>query len=285
MTQSCVPPTPQKQQSVTAYLVKQRHAPTNDFGLVTSEKANDACFWKLVYEERQKPFTIYLSPDRTFLTDNLYDLRVDPLIAEQERNNAVLAELAAGDPPTMGSANAPVTLVEFSDFECPYCQRLKAILEQEVLPKESGKVKVVFRNFPLSIHPWSKRAAAMAACSALQDTDDFWKVHDFLFDSQRSLTSDNLEQKVKDFAATGTNLDKAQFQKCLDKDMALGILSRDMDLGQRNGVRATPTAFINGVRYEGIQSAAQLTDIIDRAAAGIAFQQSAAAKPELGVKR
>jgi protein-disulfide isomerase len=176
--------------------------------------------------------------------------------------------LLAGDPPLMGSPNAPVSLVEFSDFECPYCQRLKDILEHDVLPKASGKVSIAFKNFPLPMHPWAKPAAMMAACAGLQDTSNFWKVHDFLFENQKSLTADNLTQKVSDFVSSKTTLDKAMFQKCLDKDLTLGMVTKDITLGQQSGVRATPTVFVNGVKYEGVESADQLLAIINSAANG-----------------
>jgi protein-disulfide isomerase len=270
IAQHCVEPSAQQQQNVTAYIAKQNHiANLSDLALVKNEQANDACFWKFEYENGQKrTITTYLSPDRTFLTSELYDLRIDPLAEEKKNNESTAKALLAGDPPAIGVAQAPVILVEFSDFECPYCQRLKTMLEQDVLPKEKGKVKVVFRNFPLTMHPWAKPAAMMATCAELQNESAFWKLHDFLFENQRDFTADNLTPKVTEFVATKTNLNKTQFQKCLDNDMALGIVTKDIALGQQYGVRATPTAFVNGVRYEGMQSAAQLLSIIDAAASG-----------------
>jgi protein-disulfide isomerase len=158
------------------------------------------------------------------------------------------------------------SVVEFSDFECPYCQRLKGILEQEVLPKAGGKVSISFRNYPLPMHPWAKPAAMMATCAGLQNSGAFWKVHDFIFENQKSLTTGNLSQKVLDFVSSDTAIDKLQYQRCLDKDLALGMVTKDQALGTQNGVRATPTVFVNGVRYEGVQSAVQLLAIINAAA-------------------
>jgi hypothetical protein len=82
------------------------------------------------------------------------------------------------------------------------------------------------------------------------------------------LNVDNLTAKVFEFISTGTKLNKSQFQQCVDKDLALGIVTKDIALGQDNGVHATPTAFINGVRYVGMQNAAQLLTIIDSVAHG-----------------
>jgi protein-disulfide isomerase len=270
VAQSCAGPNAQQQANVAVYVSKKFHAASvGDLSLVTNEKANDACFWRYVYEDGRKTrITVYLSPDRTFLAPDLFDLRVDPLLEERKHAEAILNAMLAGDPPLMGPMSAPVSLVEFSDFECPYCQRLKDMLEKEVLPKSGGKVKIIFRNFPLSMHPWAKRAAMMASCADLQDPADFWRVHDFLFDNQKILSPDNLAEKVSEFVSTGTKLNKSQFQQCVDKDLALGIVTKDIALGQDNGVHATPTAFINGVRYEGMQNAAQLLAIIESAAHG-----------------
>jgi len=257
-------------------MAKKNHAMSSgDLTMVRSEKANDACFWKFEYQDQQKKLlTIYLSPDRTFLTSELYDLRVDPLLEEKNQVESVMTAMSAGDPPILGPAGAPVSVVEFSDFECPYCQRLKNILEQEVIPKTGGKASFAFKNFPLAMHPWAKPAAMMASCAGLQDTPDFWRVHGFLFDNQKSLTSDNLAQKVTDFVSASTTLDKAQFQKCVDKDLTLCIVTKDIVLGQQNGVHATPTVFVNGVRYEGMQSAVQLLAIIESAATGNSIAQA-----------
>lgn len=261
----CLEPTAQLQSDAASYLAKKNHFTSQtDLSLVKSEKANDACFWKLEFQTAGKTsIVVYLSPDRSFLATELYDLRVDPLLEERKHVESVMTSMLAGDPPLMGPAGAPVSIVEFSDFECPYCQRLKNMLELEVVPKAAGKVSIAFKNFPLPMHPWAKPAAMMAACAGLQDSPSFWKVHDFLFDNQKTITADNLNQKVEDFVATSATLDKAQFKKCVDKDMALGIVTNDMALGQKNGVHATPTVFINGVKYEGVQSAAQLLEIIN----------------------
>ena len=263
--QTCTEPTMQERQAVSAYVVAKYHlGDPSSLTLLKSEKANDGCFWTFQYETAQKKqLSFYLSPDRRFLTTELLDLRIDPQKEERQKAESIMTSLLAGDPPALGPKNAPVTIVEFSDFECPFCQRLKAMLEQEVLPKEPGKVRVVFRNFPLPMHPWAKPAALLAACAGLQDDASFWKVHDFLFDNQRTLTPDNITPKVTEFVSTSTKLDPSQFKKCVDRDLTLGMITKDMALGQQNGVRATPTAFINGVRYEGVQSAAQMIAIIE----------------------
>jgi protein-disulfide isomerase len=92
----------------------------------------------------------------------------------------------------------------------------------------------------------------LASCAELQDTGpDYSKVYDFLFANQKSLTADNIEAQVLGFVAANIKLDKAQHQRCVYLDLSLGIVTKDIEMGQRFGVQGTPTAFINGVRYEG----------------------------------
>lgn len=269
LAQTCVAPTTRQQLDISVYLAKKYHlVSTSDLTLIKQGKADDACFWKLDYAYGKKLITVYLSPDRTFLSTELYDLRIDPAVEEQKQAESVTKALLAGDPPTLGTPGSPVSIVVFSDFQCPYCQRVKNMLEQDVLPKEAGKVRVAYRFFPLAMHSWAKPAAMMAACAGLQDNAGFWKVYDFLFDNQKKLTAENLAQNVTEFVASSTTLDKKQFQTCIDKDLALGIVSKDITLGQDNGVHATPTIYVNGVKYEGMQNAPQLISIIDEIARG-----------------
>lgn len=165
----------------------------------------------------------------------------------------IVEQLAHGHSPQLGNRNAPLTLVVFSDFECPYCARMANTLRQDVLPEGTDRVHVVFRNFPLGMHPWARDAAEGAACAAQQGDVFFWKVHDYLFQSQRELTSDNLRGAVVSYASTLARFDTPRFRACWDGRQTRAQVEQDLSLGQRIGVHATPTLFLNGSRIEGFR--------------------------------
>jgi protein-disulfide isomerase len=124
---------------------------------------------------------------------------------------------------------------------------------------------VVFHHMPLSNHPWARTAAEGAACAQLQSGDAFWKMHDQIFTNQASITPENVKSKLQEFARTVPGLQVANFQNCLQNEMSLGLILRDLDLASANGVNATPTLFINGNRITGVKDAKQLQQLITEA--------------------
>jgi protein-disulfide isomerase len=267
----CVAPTSQKKAEVAAYVMKRYHIGSAPELTLADDAQEGGCFWKLHYTTAspKRDITLYLSPDAEHLAVSLYDLRIDPLAEEKAVSDALLTALLAGGPPSIGSATAPVTIVEFSDFECPFCKKMTDVLEKEVLPAQGKNVRLVFRNFPLAMHPWAKPAAQIAECAALQSSPAFWKTHDYLFENQSKLDKDNVTARLTSFIESQGGIDKKQFESCVERDLAAGPVAQDMDLGQKNGVRATPTIFVNGTRFEGAKDAAQLNALIkDAMAAG-----------------
>ena len=143
-----------------------------------------------------------------------------------------------------GSTNAVLTIVEYGDYECPFCGEAHTIVK-EVLHRLGDKLCFVFRNFPLSkIHPHSRRAAEVAEAAAAQGK--FWEMHDYLFDHQDALDDEHLWQYA---AALGLDISR------LDLEMSGGAhksrIREDMLSGVRSGVNGTPTFFFEGVRYDG----------------------------------
>jgi protein-disulfide isomerase len=164
--------------------------------------------------------------------------------------------VAVGDDPAKGPATAPVTIVEFSDFQCPYCSRVNPALKQ-VEDKYGDKVRVVFRNFPLlQIHPQAAKAAEAASCAA--DQGKFWEMHDKLFANQQKLAVDDL----KGFA-TELGLKTEAFNQCLDSGQKEADWKKDMDEGASYGLTGTPAFFINGRLISGAQPLEAFTQIID----------------------
>lgn len=165
-------------------------------------------------------------------------------------------EVAEGDgSPAKGPAGAPVTLIEFSDFECPFCSRVVPAVDQ-VVATYGDQVRVVFRQFPLNIHPRAPKAAEASLCAA--DQGKFWEMHDALFAAQRDLAIEQLKAK-----AAGLGLDAAQFDSCLDSGKHAAKVAADMADGQRAGVSGTPAIFVNGRFINGAVPFETLAKVID----------------------
>lgn len=201
------------------------------------------------------PFLV--SPDgKYFISGEITDLTVDPL-------QATMAKIDLKGRPSRGPADAKVTIVEFSDFQCPFCSRGYQILEEQVMPEYEGKVRLYFKHLPLkSIHPWADGAALATECAADQSVDGFWKVYHALFKGQRELNQDNLKAKVTEFAKSA-GLDEGKFIQCYDGKTALPRVEKDLAEAAAVGANSTPTFFINGRRLEGAQPLENFKAIID----------------------
>jgi protein-disulfide isomerase len=162
---------------------------------------------------------------------------------------------AAGDP-SRGPADAPVTIVEFSDFQCPYCSRAIDTMKK-IEESYAGKVRLVYRDYPLvQIHPNAARAAEAAACA--NDQGKFWAMHDLLFAHQDKLEAADLK---KNAAALG--LDTAAFDQCLDSGRHAEGWRKDAADAERYGVSSTPAFFINGRLVVGAQPYEAFAQVID----------------------
>ncbi len=158
--------------------------------------------------------------------------------------------------PVRGTAQAPVTLVEFSDFHCPFCNRVQAILKQ-VLERYPDKVKLVYRDFPLDrIHPQARRAAEAARCA--HDQGKFWEYHDLLYANTPRGAAEDLRQYAKQ-----VGLDVAKFEQCVASGVHKAAVQRDIDEGGRLGVTGTPAFFINGRPLEGAQPLEAFVRVIE----------------------
>ncbi|MDQ3035529.1 MAG: DsbA family protein [Myxococcota bacterium] len=161
-----------------------------------------------------------------------YDLRYG-------RDTAV--EVQTDGFPMRGAPMAPVTIVEFSDFECPYCGRAHPILD-ELLREFEGQVKIVFRNYPLSGHPRAMPAARAAVAAGRQGK--FWEMADLLFGHQRALEDEDLTRYAQQL-----ELDLERFHGDLQSSATQAAIERDREEGRRLGVEGTPTFFVNGRRF------------------------------------
>lgn len=279
----CKPPSPTKQAQISLYLAKKYHLKPNVLPVLQeSFQANDSCYWKLTFRSDPSPqlhVSIYLSPDGNYLLTNLLDLSVDPTIEERARLIKINDRLSADRPSLGGGKGAPITLVEFSDFECPFCRRMTDVLEKGLTDAEKNKVRIVFRSFPLPMHPWARQAAEMASCAAAQNDKGFWMLHDYLFENQSSISSNTLRQMVDSFVAGNENLSQTSFNDCLNRDLSSGIVDADTNLGKQYGIRATPTFFINGVKHEGAVTVDQLREMLGKVLSSSLNEQSAEELP------
>ncbi len=163
--------------------------------------------------------------------------------------------------PTWGNAKAPVTIVEFSDFECPYCSRALPIIAQ--IKKEYGpdKVRVVFRDMPLPSHGRAVPSALAAHCA--NEQGKFWEMHDALFNNQAKLADADLKEHAKTL-----KLDEAKFNECFDKKKHMSIVDKSRKEAEALGIQATPSFVVNGALIQGAQPFEKFKAKIDRALAG-----------------
>lgn len=170
--------------------------------------------------------------------------------------SADLAKAIEGQP-HRGATDAAVTIVEFSDFQCPYCARGANTME-EILEKYPNDVKFVFKHFPLNFHPWAKPAAIASHCAGKQDPEAFWTLHDQYFKNQRQLNPENVLAKSKEYLE-GSGIDMTQWSTCAENTdseeykAASATVDADMALGQKHGVTGTPGFFVNGQFLNGAQ--------------------------------
>jgi protein-disulfide isomerase len=212
-----------------------------------------------------RPLQAMTAPIRNYLEEqeraNAYRALVNDLKKAGPAVTMVLdaprAEVAVDtDDPVLGPANAPVTIVEFSDFQCPFCQRVEPTLKR-VRETYGNRVRIVWKDFPLtSIHPQAFKAAEAAQCA--REQGKFWEYHDVLFRNQQALQVESLKKYAAD-----TGLDSATFDSCLDTSKYATRVQAQMGVGSELGVNSTPAVFINGRLLSGAQPYETFTAVID----------------------
>jgi len=183
-----------------------------------------------------------------FLSDLRNDAAVELLIEPPRLDVAAVG-------PAKGPENAPVTIVEFSDFNCPYCQRVTPTLD-ELHARYPDRVRLVFRHFPLDMHPRARAIAEASVCAAEQD--GFWDFHDAVFETGEPLSDEQIREM-----ASEVGLDVAALEGCLETGRAAEAVDRDLADGAAAGVTGTPAFFVNGIPLRGARDADQLARVID----------------------
>ena len=171
-------------------------------------------------------------------------------------------DVPADDFPGIGPEDAPIVIVEFSDFQCPFCKRFNDETFRQLLAAYPGKIRFVFRHLPLtSIHPEAFPSAEASMCANEQNS--FWEYHDKLFENQDKLGSELYLQIAGDI-----NLDVGEFENCLGTERYKDLIQQDSDFAVNLGVQSTPTFFINGLALVGAQPLETFKQVIDKELAG-----------------
>ena len=194
--------------------------------------------------ENKQAVKFYVSKDGKFLfRGEMSDMTKDPLVESR-------SQIQVKDAPSLGDPKAAVTLVEYSDFECPVCRNLHDVL-RDMLPKYPGKVRVIFKDFPIEqLHPWARTAAIAGRCAYQQNPMAFWKMYDFIYDNQEIISAANAWTKMLDYAGQ-SGLEVDTLKACMASPEAGEAVNASRANGQLLDVNSTPTVFVNGRRIVG----------------------------------
>jgi protein-disulfide isomerase len=167
-------------------------------------------------------------------------------------------DVSEADNPSIGDANAPVTIIEFSDFECPFCGRYVTQTYPQIKKDyvDTGKVRIVFRDYPLPFHSNAQKAHEAAECA--DDQGKFWDMHSKLFSNQQALSVADLKKYAGELA-----LDQTEFDECLDSGKHAAEVQQDLADGSAAGVSGTPSFFVNGLLLVGAQPYSEFKKLID----------------------
>jgi protein-disulfide isomerase len=204
---------------------------------------------RLVLGSQKEDKRYYISQDgQTVVNGTLWSLSESPFADTLNRLTT--------DGPSFGVPDAKVTIVVFSDFQCPYCRELAKSLRTNIPQKYPKDVRVVVKNFPIdAIHPWARAAAEAGACMASQSLGAFWAYHDWMFEHQAAVNTEFQDKKpefpayLRDAAATlakGQHVDPAKVSSCIDSHASAPQVKIDMAEGDKLLIASTPTFYING---------------------------------------
>lgn len=187
----------------------------------------------------------FLSKDgKKIFQGNVYDINKSPFQAN-------LDKLDVKGAPTLGPATAPVTVVIFSDFQCPMCKQEAEVIHKQLTGAFPDKVRVYFRDFPLEqLHNWARAAAVAGRCVYKLNPAAFWDYHDWVYENQTYIGLDNFDSKLQEFA-TAKNIDGMQLSRCIESKSTVPEVNASIAVGTSLALNATPTIFINGRKLEG----------------------------------
>ena len=178
-----------------------------------------------------------------------------------------LAPVHLDDRPSLGPPDAPITMLEFADFECPYCAHAFSVMETLVNTDYKGKIKLIYKNYPLNVHPWAIKAAQAAECARLQNPETFWDFARYFYTNQGSINVNNLQDNV-DKLAKEHKLDVPSLKACMNSPQTEARIKQDQNDGNSIHVSSTPTFFVNGIPVVGLPDGKILEFVINSELAG-----------------
>jgi protein-disulfide isomerase len=229
--------------------------PVTDAEVTAWYQANQARVQGASLDQVRQPIKNYLTQQRMVDVREQYLDTLKAKTAVRVMLDPPRQKVAAADSPSKGGASAPIEMIEFSDFQCPYCLRANPTVEQ-VLKTYGDKIRFVYRHYPLPGHPNARPAAEAAACAG--DQGKFWPYHDRLFANPSKLSDADLKQ-----AAADLGLDAGKFNSCVDTHKFRAQVDADMKAGEEAGVNGTPAFFINGRSISGAQPYEVFKKVID----------------------
>lgn len=199
----------------------------------------------------------YVSKDgQKIVRGTVYDVKENPFKADLDKLKTDLQ-------PSIGTPGAPVVLVLFSDFECPYCKEEAKVLRSNLISTYPKQVRLYFKDFPLEqIHPWAKAAAIAGRCVFKQSPTAFWDYHDWVYEHQNEITKENFRDKALEFAKT-KEIDALQLGRCMDTRATEAEVDKTVNEALDLHVTSTPTLFVNGRRLPSQVAWPDLRMIID----------------------
>jgi len=212
--------------------------------------------WSTGGEPQKMPFLVSWDA-RYFIPGEVIDLSQDPL-------EAIMNKIALAGRPFRGPPTASTVVVEYGDFQCPFCLRAYEMVEGTLLQRYGDRIRFYFKHLPLTkLHPWAESAARATECAARQNPDAFWSMYHSFFHGQKETTVENVEEKAAQYAGAA-NLDLDKFLTCLRARETAEQVQADVAEAAAVGVSSTPTFIINGQKVVGAQPIDPFQQIIEK---------------------
>lgn len=196
--------------------------------------------------QKSQDEVFYVSADgQTIIHGDVFDVKKSPFEAD-------ISRLKTEDQPFLGTPGAPVTIVEFSDFQCPYCRQESSIVRKDLMEAFPHDIQLYYVDYPLeSIHPFARGAAVLGRCIYRQNNASFWAYHDWIFEHQGEITPENLRERGMAFSGADKNLDMKQLTDCAVATAPREEVDHNKTIGDSLKINSTPTFFVNGRRLVG----------------------------------